>query len=147
MVERGNIVDGFFSVCSELQEVKFKNRDGIRQELSERAIGVGTQLRFSGVLENMRQSARDFREERISPAARGFGQLMRGIVKPDEVIPRGLGLDRQSGVLPQILQVLGRILQELFERAGIVGSADPSPSTPLFPPSLAPNRFTYTSRP
>src|SRR5260370_39756317 len=102
MVERGNIVDGFFSVCSELQEVKFKNRDGIRQELSERAIGVRTQLRFSGVLENMRQSARDFREERISPAARGFGQLMRGIVKPAGGIPRRVGPYKQGRVLPPI---------------------------------------------
>jgi hypothetical protein len=40
---------------------------------------------------------------------------MSSVVQPDEIIPGGLRLDRQSGILPQILQVLGRILQKLFE--------------------------------
>ena len=94
MFESGNVIDGFFPVRADLQEIKFKNGDGIRQEFSERAVRVRTQLRIARILKNMRQSAGDFREQRISPAARGFGQLMRSVVKANEIIPGGLGLDR-----------------------------------------------------
>ena len=115
MLESSDVLDSFFPVRADLQEIEFKNRDGVRKKLGEGAVGVRAQLRFSRILKNVRQSSGDFRKEWISPAARGFGQLMSSIVQPDEIIPGRLRLDRQSGVLPQILQVLGGILQKLFE--------------------------------
>src|SRR5258708_36568568 len=104
MFESGNVLDGFLAVRADLQEIKFKNRDGIRQELGERAIRVRTQLRFARVLKNMRQSSGDFGKERKSPAARGFSQLMSRVIQPGRVNPGGLWLDPQRGILPPIMQ-------------------------------------------
>ena len=86
--ESRNIISGFAAVGTDLQQVKFKNGDRVRQELGKRAVGVGTQLRLAGVLKDVRQSPGNVREERKSPAACGFGEGMRGIVKAGEVVAR-----------------------------------------------------------
>ena len=86
MLERRDVFGGFLAVRTDLQQVKFENGDRVRQELGERAVRVGTQLRFAGVLKNVRQPPGDVGEERITPAACGFGQFMRGVVQPDEIV-------------------------------------------------------------
>ena len=86
MLECGNVIGGFAAVRTDLQQVKFKNRDRVRQELGERAVRVRTQLRLAGVLKDVRQPPGDIREKRIAPAACGLGQFVRGIVKPGEIV-------------------------------------------------------------
>ena len=132
MLECRNVFGGFFAFRADLQQVKFENGNGIRQKFGERTIGVRTQLRLARVLKDVRQSPGNIREERIAPAGGGFGEFMRGIVKLDEIVARGLRLSWQSAIFPQILQALGGVLQKLVERIGIVGVHEPFPSAAGF---------------
>src|SRR5258708_33419479 len=107
MFESGNVLDGFLAVRADLQEIKFKNRDGIRQELGERAIRVRTQLRFARILKNMRQSSRAFGKERKPPAARRFSQLMSSVIQPGEIIPGAPRLDPPGRITPPTMAAPG----------------------------------------
>src|SRR5580693_5278142 len=69
VLERSNVIGGFVAVRIDLQQIKFEDGDRVRQEFGERAVSVGTQLRFAGVLKNVRQPAGDIGKEWKAPAA------------------------------------------------------------------------------
>ena len=127
LLERRNVTGSFSSVGRDLQQIELEHGDGIRQKFSERAVGIGSERGVHRVLENMCELARDFGEQRKAVACRRSAHGVRCDVEALEIFGARLGLLDKAGVFPQILQVIGRFLQEELERC-VFGFAHRLPS-------------------
>ena len=76
---------------------------------------VLAQRGVQGVLKHVRKFSSDFGESGKAVARRGSAQRVRGNVKTFEVLVLWRDVLQHANVFPQILQVLGRLLEEDFD--------------------------------
>ena len=87
-----NIAGSFCFVSADLQQIEFEHGNRVGEEFRQRTIRVGTQCCIQRVLKNVRDLARDFREQWETVASRCASQGMRGDVEPIEVLAARIGL-------------------------------------------------------
>ena len=112
ILKRGDVIQAFFAGIADLQEIRFQQGNAVGQKFRKRTVEVFAQGRVQRVLEYVRQLCRNFRKARESVARRSPAQCVRRNVQPLEIFAARRDLLQHADVLPQILQVLGGLLEK-----------------------------------
>ena len=97
-------------------------------EFRERAVHVRSERRVHGVVKDVRHLRGHFGKLREAVARGSARKRVRSDVKLLEVLGLGLRLLQKAGVLPQILEVFGSLLEEQLD-GFLVGPVHRAPST------------------
>ncbi len=112
LLECGDVARSLRTAGTDLQEVEFEHGDRVRNKFGERAVHIRSERGIHGVVEYVRHLGRNFRELREAVACGGTGKRVRRDVQPLEVLDLRLRFLQKPGILPQILEVFGGLLQE-----------------------------------
>ena len=128
LLESDNIGGRFRAARTDLQEIELEYGNRVGQKFRERAVHVGRQRRVHGVVKDVRHFRGDFGKLREAVARRRARERVRSDVELFEILRLGLRLLQKPGVLPQILEVLGSLLEEQLDRF-LIGPVHRAPST------------------
>jgi hypothetical protein len=116
LFERANVLFRLNAVGADHDQVRFQQSHSFRDELNQRSGSVGGDARIHRVLEDVRQLAGNFREQREPIRSRRPGQRVRRNVQALHVFRARVRILQNAGVLAQELQALRCFLKEdLYE--------------------------------